>query len=144
MSTVSQLNTATDHEARRQVATNVRAFIGAAGISKSATARGIGMTQSTFSRRANGLDAFDVDELGQLANFFGVTLVDIVTGNVSAMPPENEKMPPTPKGGGLKLPELDSNQQPAGKQPAPVIALPLRPAMTAETNELATVTELFA
>ena len=28
--------------------------------------------------------------------------------------PGNEKMPPTSKGGGQKLPELDSNQQPAG------------------------------
>lgn len=79
--------TGRDTTARHEIAASVRGFIARAGVSKSAVARAIGMAQSTFSRRTTGDEPFDADELGMLANYFGVTLVDLVAGNVQKIAP---------------------------------------------------------
>jgi hypothetical protein len=53
---------------------------------------------------------------------------------------------PSARGGGLKLPELDSNQQPAGNQHsevAEVIELPTRSTRPTWDGD-AVITELFA
>ena len=101
------------HEARNEVASSVNAFIARAGVSKSAVSREIGMAQSTFSRRSNGIEPFDVDELGALADYFGVDLIELISGDITKIAP-NAKKAPTPKSEGRSLPRLDSNQQPAG------------------------------
>lgn len=83
-----------DDTARTEVAASVRAFIARAGVSKSHVAREIGIAQSTFSRRTTGAEPFDTDELGALATYFGVTLVDLVAGNIDRIEP-NAKARPT-------------------------------------------------
>lgn len=130
--------------ARDEIASAVNAFVARAGISKSATAHEIGMSQSAFSRRTTGAEPFDADELGMLADYFGVTIIDLISGNVTAIAP-NAKKAPTPKGEGrAKLPELDSNQQPAGNKP-PAEIITLHPRKTApERDTLAPVTLIGA
>ena len=102
-----------DTSTRYEVASAVNAFIARAGVSKSAVARAIGMAQSTFSRRTTGAEPFNIDELGALAHYFDVALVELITGDIRIMPP-NAKKAPAGNGEGGKLPRLDSNQQPAG------------------------------
>ena len=51
----------------------------------------------------------------------------------------NAKKAPTPKGGGRELPDLDSNQEPAGNTP---IALPSRSTDTPEHDYLAPITRI--
>jgi len=132
-----------DHpEARNEVASSVNAFIARAGVSKSAVAREIGMAQSTFSRRTTGAEPFDVDELGLLAAYFEVSLVDLISGDVTKILP-NAKKAPTPKGEGQSLPKLDSNQQPAGSQPGEVIPLKPRTNSTPRPRQTAKITALF-
>ena len=80
--------------ARDEIASAVNAFIARAGISKSATAREIGMSQSAFSRRTTGAEPFNADELGNLADFFGVTIIDLISGNVTQIAPNAKKAPP--------------------------------------------------
>lgn len=117
MGNISQLRIR-DDEPRQEVAASIRAFIARAGISQSAAGRAIGVKQSTFSRRTNGQEPFDVDELGALATYFGVSLVELISGQIDRIPP-NAKKAPTMNGEGHLLPGLDSNQEPIGLQSAP-------------------------
>ncbi|MGV8913778.1 MAG: helix-turn-helix domain-containing protein [Rhodoglobus sp.] len=112
MTNVTQLK-ARNSTAKEEVAAAVRSFIARAGVSKSAVAREIGMAQSTFSRRTTGLEPFDTDELGTLADYFGVSLVDLIGGNILKIAP-NAKKAPTANGEGQMLLDLDSNQEPTG------------------------------
>ncbi len=97
--------------ARDEIAASVRGFIARAGVSKSAVARAIGMAQSTFSRRTTGDEPFDADELGLLADYFDVSLVDLVAGNVHAIAPNAKKAPALVGGGRFFVP-------PTGVEPA--------------------------
>ncbi|WP_193596122.1 helix-turn-helix domain-containing protein [Microbacterium sp. YJN-G] len=72
---------------RLRVASAVRAHFGAAGLSASAVAREIGITQSKMSRRTTGAEPFDIDELSAIARVLHVELVDLITGtNLPARP----------------------------------------------------------
>jgi transcriptional regulator with XRE-family HTH domain len=41
-------------------------------------ARTIGTSQSYLSRRTNGFTAFDVDDLGAIADEFGITITELI------------------------------------------------------------------
>lgn len=142
MGTVSQIKPLA-HTARDEVAASVRAFIARAGVSKSAVARATGFTQSTFSRRANGQEPFNIDELGTLADYFGVDVVDLIVGDANKIPP-NAKKAPTPKGGGQSYTPPDSNREPTDYGLAPVTELPTKSEQRADTGTLAVVTQLRA
>lgn len=73
---VTQFPAPTPH--RADVAAAVRAHLAVRNIKDAAAARQIGMAQSTFSRRTNGDIAFDIDELGRLANVLGLSLGELI------------------------------------------------------------------
>lgn len=64
--------------ARYDVAATVRAHLAVRRISDSALARAIGISQSMMSRRVNGDIAFDTDDLGRIASYLGLTLVELI------------------------------------------------------------------
>ena len=113
MGNVSQLKPQV-HAARDEVAAAVRAFIARAGVSKSAVARATGFTQSTFSRRTNGQEPFDIDELGALADYFDVELADLISGDVTKIPPNAKKAPRPDEGERLLV------GPPGGIEPPPI------------------------
>lgn len=63
---------------RLDVASAVRAHLAVRKISDSALGRAIGMSQSKVSRRTNGDIAFDTDDLGRVARFLGITVVELI------------------------------------------------------------------
>jgi len=119
MTNVTQLK-ARNSTAKEEVAAGVRSFIARAGVSKSAVAREIGMAQSTFSRRTTGLEPFDTDELGTLADYFGVSLVDLISGNILKIAP-NAKKAPTANDGGQMLLKAGTSDYKALVSHAPII-----------------------
>jgi transcriptional regulator with XRE-family HTH domain len=104
-----------DASPRSLVIMEVRAQMGRAGINMTRLGQISGTNQQYWSRRLTGLTPFDVDDLAALAYILQVPM--------SAFMPEITPPEPTPVGqrkgpaGGAarpSLPELDSNQQPAG------------------------------
>lgn len=98
--------------ARDEVAASVRAHLAVRRISDSALARGIGMSQSKVSRRTNGDIAFDTDDLGRIARFLDVSLVELIQ-----MPTTSEIAPRPGGGAGLRGIYLLDGVGPAGIEP---------------------------
>lgn len=73
----------------------------------------IGVGQSTLSKKLRGERPWYSGELREAALMLGVT-VGFLFG-------EEDEKAPTPKGEGLSLPGLDSNQEPAGSKPSTMI-----------------------
>ena len=97
------VQTPATHDAR--VGERVLMLMFRARITQTALGSAVGITQSALAKKLRGERKWTLDDLYAVASALGVSIFDILG---------NEKMPPTPKGGGPKLPELDSNQQPAG------------------------------
>jgi transcriptional regulator with XRE-family HTH domain len=79
----------------------------------------INITASTLAAYETGRSTPRFKDAGSLANRLQIATGIpaawfLVEDDPNTSGPGNEKMPPTPKSEGLKLPELDSNQQPAG------------------------------
>ncbi len=77
------------------VAGNVRALMARRGVSQHQVADVLGLSQTAVSKRLRGVTPWDVNEMGTLAEAFGVPIAVLLEG-------------------GDRLPRLDSNQQPAG------------------------------
>lgn len=73
---------------RQDVASAVRAHLAVRKISDSALGRAIGMSQSKISRRTNGDIAFDTDDLGRIARYLGVTVVELIQMPVGSPEPK--------------------------------------------------------
>lgn len=76
----------TPDTARYDVAAAIRAHAAVRRLSDSALGREIGMTQSKISRRMNGEIAFDTNDLGRLATYFGMSVVELIQMPTSADP----------------------------------------------------------
>lgn len=63
---------------RADVAAAVRAHLAVRNFSDAEAARRIGVSQPYFSRRTNEAVAFDVDDLGRIANAFDIEIVDLI------------------------------------------------------------------
>jgi transcriptional regulator with XRE-family HTH domain len=109
------------------VAEEVRALCARRQISQGTLGKVLGISAPQVSMRLRGLITFSVDELGILANYFGVSPAVLVGGIGGS---------PTPQG----LPRLGSNQQPFGHSlnplgydPHPSLIVPhlVRPVMNA-------------
>lgn len=74
------------------VAGNVRALMARRGVNQQRIAQVLGLSQTAVSKRLRGVTPWDVNEMGTLADAFGVPITALLEG----------------------LPRLDSNQQPAG------------------------------
>ena len=92
-----------DHDAR--VGERVMMLLFRTKTSQTKLAMRIGLTQTALSRKLHGERKWTLDDLYSISDALGISIFDLLG---------NQKMPPTPRGGGLELPELDSNQQPAG------------------------------
>ena len=91
---------------RGRVAAEVRAEMARSRLSGNRLAQIAGKSQAYWSRRISGEVAFDVDDLGTIADVLGIdvaTFFGVDAGN---------PRPGGPDGGGM-LPRLDSNQQPS-------------------------------
>lgn len=77
--------------ARQDVAAAVRAHMAVRGIKDTELARNLGWSQSYASRRTNAAIAFSTDDLGLMADHFGISLAEIV------------QMPTARPGGGSNL-----------------------------------------
>lgn len=64
--------------ARADIAAAVRAHIAVRRTNDSQVARAIGMSQAKFSRRTNEQVAFDADDLGRIANYFDIEVLELV------------------------------------------------------------------
>ncbi|WP_295105801.1 helix-turn-helix domain-containing protein [uncultured Microbacterium sp.] len=80
MSTNAAPTATTTPDDRIAVATAVRAHYSAAGLSASALAREIGMSQSKMSRRTTFAEPFDIDELSAIASVLDISIVDLISG----------------------------------------------------------------
>lgn len=121
------------HDAR--VGERVMMLMFRARISQTALARRMGMTQAALSKKIYGERKWSLDDLYSAAASLGVDVIELL---------ESTKNAPTPKGGGNLLPELDSNQQPAGNKPNNIIEVDFTSYQSAELDTIATVTPLFA
>lgn len=74
-------------------------------ITQTALGRAIGLDQSGLGKRLRGERGWSLDDLAAVADELDVTIAYLVGETKEA---------PTPKGGGHTLPDLDSNQEPAG------------------------------
>ncbi|WP_428831898.1 helix-turn-helix transcriptional regulator [Gulosibacter sediminis] len=83
------------------------------GVSNQDMAETLGVSRQTIGNYTSGRTNPSKATLMAWALRTGVPLEWLQTGHIPDVP-ENEKMPLTPKSEGLKLPEMDSNHQPAG------------------------------
>jgi hypothetical protein len=72
-----------------------------------------GSSRGYWQRRVSGDLAFDINDLSQIARLCGVTIADLIPAQPRPLSPDTKKAP-TADGEGLLLPDLDSNQEPAG------------------------------
>ena len=86
------------------VAQNLRALMARCGVTQAQLGKVLGVSQAGVSARMRGRTPFDLNELGALAQAFNVPPAALV--EVDGW-----------RGGGL--PQLDSNQQPAGYAVSP-------------------------
>ena len=85
------------------VAQNLKLLMATRRVTQAQLADVLGISQAGVSARMRGRTPFDVNELGSLARAFGVRPADLVRVD----------------GGFDGLPQLDSNQQPAGYTASP-------------------------
>ena len=81
-------------------------------ITQTAMAERLGLQQSALSKKLRGERRWFVSDL--------ITVADVLDVTVGQLVGETQKAP-TPKSEGQWLPELDSNQQPAGFMPGELI-----------------------
>jgi transcriptional regulator with XRE-family HTH domain len=69
------------------VAEEVRALMARRRMSQAAVAKVLGISQSQLSKRLRSDIVFDLGEVQKLADFFGVGIVDLVSGSTHETPP---------------------------------------------------------
>lgn len=115
---------------RADVAAAVRAHLAVRQISDSALGRAIGMSQSMISRRTNGSTAFDTDDLGRIAGYLGLDLVELVQMPKGAPAPHDDSSNPrrlVPKvAGSIPVGGTHTKDRPAEGGPS-LIPFPVRP-----------------
>jgi transcriptional regulator with XRE-family HTH domain len=100
---------------RSLVSMEVRAQMGRAGINMTRLGQITGTNQQYWSRRLTGLTPFDVDDLAALAYILQVPMSTFIPAVTPEEPtPVGQKKGPAGGAARPSLPELDSNQQPAG------------------------------
>ncbi|WP_425569833.1 helix-turn-helix domain-containing protein [Rhodococcus olei] len=105
---MTTLKAAADRESRTEaIARRLRGKLGEMRISQSELARVIHMNKASVSRRMAGDFPWRIDELELVCDALGLDLDEILTGQ------ERKNPHPDIPGGGLRLPRLDSNQQPS-------------------------------
>jgi transcriptional regulator with XRE-family HTH domain len=93
----------------------VRAHMARQRLSSSELARMTGTKQPYWSRRLTGVTAFDVNDLAILAYVLKVPVSTFIPAIVpDGFPPAGQGKGPAGGAARPSLPELDSNQQPAG------------------------------
>ena len=92
------------------VAENIRAEMARERWSGRKAATALGLNQMYVSRRLSGETPMDANDIAAFARLLNVSIESLF---------QTTKKAPTPKSEGQTLPRLDSNQQPAGSQPAP-------------------------
>lgn len=148
MSNVTQMHTEHHNPVVAHAANEVRGIMAAKRIpgyklpeaTRTETSRGY------WQRRLTGDVAFDLDDLSNLAAAFDMTLPALlarITADLPTGPRPLTQKTPTANGEGVSLPRLDSNQQPAGIQLAPVTSIATT-SDAPETGAVAPVTRLFA
>lgn len=94
-----------------KVALEVRAWRGRFGMSQVEMADLLGIAQNGISRRLAGLTPFTLNELDTLAQHWGLRMAVLL----GEEPPSPDELAVA----ALRLPQLDSNQQPAGYTASP-------------------------
>lgn len=97
------------------VADNLAAELARKRISGRELARRLHLETSYVARRVNGSTDLTANDIVVFSDVLGISPAVLFEGT---------KKTPTPKGGGDLLPELDSNQQPAGNKPGDVLIFP--------------------
>jgi transcriptional regulator with XRE-family HTH domain len=129
---------------REEVAANIRALMGRHRISGSRLARAIDLSQSYLSRRLTGENAFDLDDLERIAEFFGVAVgelfpsEDLDTDHRGRTTLRSDEMPPflmspllersLPRGGppnGRPAPRPNGHSGPHPGRPGRVVRAPI-------------------
>jgi transcriptional regulator with XRE-family HTH domain len=104
-----------DASPRGLVIQEVRAEMGRAGINMTRLGQITGTNQQYWSRRLTGLTPFDIDDLAALAFILQVPMSTFIPTFTPEEPtPVGQKKGPAGGAARPSLPELDSNQQPAG------------------------------
>lgn len=67
----------TDHKVR--IARAVKAHLDEAGVSENAVAQAAGIPQTSLNRCIRGLAAFNVGQLGAIADYLGISVVDLIS-----------------------------------------------------------------
>lgn len=125
----------TPRTSKEIVADNLRAELARKRMSGRTAAVALGVNHVWVARRVNAEVEMNVSDIVAFSN-----LLDINPEVLFA----DTKNAPTPKGGGKQLPELDSNQQPAGNKPNNIIEVDFTSYHSTELDTIATVTPLFA
>lgn len=129
------VSTAPARTTRHIVADNLRAEIARKRLSGRQVANSLGLGQMYIARRLSGDVELSASDIIAFSDLLGIDPGVLFEGTKNA---------PTPKGGGKQLPELDSNQQPAGNKPNNVIEVDFTSYPSTELDTIATVTPLFA
>jgi len=74
---------------RHEIAAAVRAHFAVRSTNDSKVARAIGKSQSWMSRRTNGDTPFDADDLGAIAELFGISYLELAQMPAGRPNPEN-------------------------------------------------------
>jgi transcriptional regulator with XRE-family HTH domain len=93
---------------------NVHQLMWRARVSQTQLALSLGMTQGALSRKVRGDRPWYADEIAGVAGYFHIDIAALFTPGGAL----TQKGPVTEVTGPNSLPELDSNQQPAGYKPA--------------------------
>ena len=102
---MSMMQPAHEVDLNRVVADNLRAELSRQRWTGRKAATALGLTHNYVSRRLSGETPLAPADIVTFASFHEIPITRLFVGTQEA---------PTPKGEGLSLPELDSNQQPAG------------------------------
>ncbi|WP_411197378.1 helix-turn-helix domain-containing protein [Schaalia turicensis] len=92
------------------VASTIRAEASRRGLTQKDLTRAIGMSTSTMSARWNGLRPWALDELADVAEVFGCSVPELITGDI-AQEMQNPRRWVAPRGA-LRA-RRDSNPQPS-------------------------------
>jgi transcriptional regulator with XRE-family HTH domain len=69
------------------VAEEIRVLMARRGVRQQVLAQLLGISQSQFSKRMLSKIVFDIEEIGKLADFFGVDMSELVGGQRTTPPP---------------------------------------------------------
>ena len=97
------------------VAANIRAELARNGLNQAQAATALGVNEMWISRRLKSGTPLDSNDIAMFARFLKVSIGTLFE--------ETKKATGGGAPSGLSLPDLDSNQEPAGFKPAPIVRL---------------------